>query len=357
MHKLMNRTDRYHLYYLIVNNVREEQFRGLAHVAEHTLLFPEEKILRFSGKGYTYLNHVCLYYTCDSLDVLSEVDRQVWSGKAITNSNVCGAKQQVIDEINSMAEQTQKNLQIVDFVTDGRINQLSMGTVEQVKRIQTNDILKWFCEKKQNGHIYRYLFQDAHNMILSTPLSTTLSSSSESTQRKEVDSVTADCKFYNNLSSRSSVKVYLKIPVIYGKEDHLQKVFSEYCIQRKLEEDLNIDTLITDEYFEYNERYSALYFQITAQEKIVEILELIRHAIGNISLTEFTKYKAEFELLKPDLIKSEETNFDIINKMKNWILYHTPQIEIKDWEMIKFITYESFRGTWIADAPLRIVIK
>ena len=232
-----------------------------------------------------------------------------------------------------------------------------MGTVEQVKRIQTNDILKWFCEKKQNGYIYRYLFQDAHNMILSTPLSTTLSSSSECTQRKEVDSVTADCKFYNNLSSRSSVKAYLKIPVIYGKEDYLQKVFSEYCIQRKLEEDLNIDTLITDEYFEYNERYSALYFQITAQEKIVEILELIRHAIGNISLTEFTKYKAEFELLKPELIKSKETNFDIINKMKNWILYHIPQIEIKDWEMIKFITYESFRGTWIADAPLRIVIK
>lgn len=357
MYELMNRTDRFHLYYLILNNVREEEFQGLAHVAEHTMLFPGEKILRFSGKGYTYLNHVCLYYTCDSLDVLTEVDRQIWSGKAITNSNVCCAKQQVIEEINCMAKQTQKNLQIVDFITDGRINQLSMGIVEQVKKIQTNDILKWFCEKKQNGHIYRYLFQDAHNMILSTPLSTTLSFSSESTKQKEVAAITGDCRFHTNLSARSSVKVYLKIPVIYRKEDQLQKAFFEYCIQRKIEEDLNIDTLITDEYFEYNERYSALYFQISTPEKVVEILGRIRHAIANISLTEFTKYKTEFELLKSVLIKSEETNFDIINKKKNWILYRIPQIETKDWEMIKFISYELFPGTWIADAPLRIVMK
>ena len=98
----MNHTNMFHLYYLIVNDIREEKYNGLSHVAEHTLLFPSEEVLQFWGKGRTYLNHVCLYYTCDSLEVLKEVDRQIINGEIITNINVDCAKQQVIEEIKNL---------------------------------------------------------------------------------------------------------------------------------------------------------------------------------------------------------------------------------------------------------------
>lgn len=59
MYELMNCRNKFHLYYLIVNDIKGEKYNGLSHVAEHTLLFSSEQILQFWGKGYTFLNHVC----------------------------------------------------------------------------------------------------------------------------------------------------------------------------------------------------------------------------------------------------------------------------------------------------------
>ena len=74
MFELINRTDGFHLYYLITNDIRNDIFSGISHVAEHTLLLPIKEEIHFVGKGYTGINHVCLNFSCSSLEALQEID-------------------------------------------------------------------------------------------------------------------------------------------------------------------------------------------------------------------------------------------------------------------------------------------
>lgn len=356
MYELMNRTSKFHLYYLIVNDIKEEKYNGLSHVAEHTLLFPSEQILQFWGKGYTFLNHVCLYYTCDSLDILKEVDRRIMSGEIITPQNVNCAKQQVIDEIHNLANETRIKQERVSFITDGRIRQFSMGNVEQVTEIRTEDVSRWFHEKQQNGRIFRYLFKNAHQMILATPMPTTFPT--HLMKRKQNDIITADRVFQDHQEAKSTaVKMYFKIPALYKKDDLIKKALFEYCIQRKLNDALGVDAVVTDEYFDNNERFSVLCFRWDDLSKIIEIIELIRRAIANISLKEFMEYKKEYKIILFDFIKSAESNSAMVNRMKNWILYQIPRIEIADMGLADNITYDCFPRERIIGNPLRVIIK
>lgn len=44
---LINQLDKYHLCYLVVNDIADDHFAGLSHVAEHTLLIPSDIGLDF----------------------------------------------------------------------------------------------------------------------------------------------------------------------------------------------------------------------------------------------------------------------------------------------------------------------
>lgn len=356
MYELMNCRNKFHLYYLIVNDIKEEKYNGLSHVAEHTLLFSSEQILQFWGKGYTFLNHVCLYYTCNSLDILKDVDRKIMSGEIITPQNVNCAKQQVIDEMRSLAKETRIKQERVGFITDGRIRQFSMGNAEQVTEIRTEDVSWWFHEKQQKGRVFRYLFNNAHHMILSTPIPTNFPT--HLMKREQNDIITEDRVFQDHQEAKPTVvKMYFKIPAIYKKDGLIKKALFEYCIQRKLNDALSIDAVVTDEYFDNNERFSVLCFRWDGLSKVMEIIELIRRAIVNISLTEFLEYKKEYKIIMFGFIKSTESNSAVVNEIKKWILYQIPRIEIEDIGLADNITYDCFPREWIIRNPLRIIIN
>lgn len=353
----MNHTNMFHLYYLIVNDIREEKYNGLSHVAEHTLLFPSEEVLQFWGKGRTYLNHVCLYYTCDSLEVLKEVDRQIINGEIITNINVDCAKQQVIEEIKNLEKDTHIKHQIVGFITDDRIQRFSIGNIEQVSSIQTEDVYHWFRDKQQQGYIFRYLFQNAHQMILSTPVPADIIDQ-KILNMNQIDSTVADRIFRVNPDADATViKLYLKVKMLYKKEDIIKKAFYEYCIQKKIKDTLAIDVLINDEYFDANERFSVLSFPWNNESRVTDSLNKIRQTIRNISVAEFEEYKAEYKMRMLDFLTLDESNFEVINKMKNYLLYGIPKVERGDLKITDHISYNIFPIDWLTKAPLRVIIK
>ena len=118
MFELINRTDGFHLYYLITNDIRNDIFSGISHVAEHTLLLPIKEEIHFVGKGYTGINHVCLNFSCSSLEALQEIDRGIIHGDIITEKNVDCAKYQVSQELRRLEVATKENEELIKFVTE-----------------------------------------------------------------------------------------------------------------------------------------------------------------------------------------------------------------------------------------------
>lgn len=165
MFELINRTDGFHLYYLITNDIRNDIFSGISHVAEHTLLLPIKEEIHFVGKGYTGINHVCLNFSCSSLEALQEIDRGIIHGDIITEKNVDCAKYQVSQELRRLEVATKENEELIKFVTDGRIHNFPMGDIKQIEEIQANDVHKWFADNRQRRNIYKFIFQDAHEMV------------------------------------------------------------------------------------------------------------------------------------------------------------------------------------------------
>lgn len=185
---LINQLDKYHLCYLVVNDIADDHFAGLSHVAEHTLLIPSDIGLDFSGRGYTCANHVWLCFVSEKLETVVEVDRQIYSGKIFTQETVNRARCQVEEEIIRLQEHTAQSKKLIRFVTENRVEKFAMGEADQINKIQVADIRSWFEERKQRGQIYRFIFRDAHKMIVSTQVQ----NCGMYTDKKFYDCVTCD---------------------------------------------------------------------------------------------------------------------------------------------------------------------
>lgn len=162
---LINRTDQYHSYYLLINNITDDKYYGLSHVAEHTLLVPTDIGLKFTAQGYTCMNHVCLCFCCEDSDTLLELNRKKMTGEIFTIGNIETAKAQVICEIQKLERVTSQNNRVLQFTTENRINQCAIGGITQVENIQRNDVINWFEERKRRLQIYNFVFRDAHEML------------------------------------------------------------------------------------------------------------------------------------------------------------------------------------------------
>ena len=137
---LKNDTNRYHLYYLFLNDFRNDKYDGLSHVAEHAFLVLRDINFSFIAKGYTCASHVCLYFGSKSLTDLEKIDQIVMNGETITNESVREAKEQVIEEIQQLHDKTQRFEELVSFITEGRVNRSALGNSVEVAKIRREDI-------------------------------------------------------------------------------------------------------------------------------------------------------------------------------------------------------------------------
>lgn len=351
----MNRTSWYHLYYLFVNDIREDWYEGLSHVAEHTLLIPTDIGVQFIGKGYTCMSHVCLYFGSNALEALQEVDKKLMCGDIITEANVSCAKEQVTEEIVRLRDKTTKYEKLVSFVTESRLEKAVIGNPVEIANIQTGDIVKWLEEKQHCGQIYRFLFRDAHNMILSTPIPQ-LSTFPKSDGMIH-SSQPFDDSFLYTVSPQDikTVQVYFQIPSLYSKADVIKKAFYEFCIQRAIQYSLGIEIHISDNYFDVDERFVLIEFLWNGKSSVKDIISRIRTAISNISSEELHLYAKEFIDYASFVMPQNESNFEVLNKIKNSIVYSTPQINHEDINSTNFAEFGSFPKEWITSMPLKVV--
>ena len=54
-------------------------------------------------------------------------------------------------------------------------------------------------------------------------------------------------------------------------------------------------------------------------------------------------------------MNQNETNFELLNKVKNCIVYSTPQINLEDINSINLAEFGSFPKEWITSMPLKVV--
>lgn len=346
----------YHLYYIFDNDIREDKYVGLSHVAEHTLLAPTDIGLNFIAQGYTCLNHVCLYFGSKTLEDLQEIDRKIIGGQIITEENVLCAKSQVIEEISRLRDKTARFENLVSFVTENRIQKSAIGDTAEVENIQAQDILNWFVFKQKRGQIYRFLFKDAHNMIVSSPFS---SNSMKKRAGKTIwnKSTCADSVLYETLpDSASTIQIYFQIPSLYSRVELVKKALYEFCIRRKVQDSLGIVMNITDNYFDTDERYIQMYFPWSPKFDANNLLEKLRAAINSITATEYQLYRNEFMDYISMVMSQPEANSDIINAIKNTIIYSVPRVTLADVKCVNHDDIGVFPKEWITSRSIKAVV-
>ncbi len=353
---LKNDTTRYHLCYLLVNDISEDKYDGLAHVAEHTLLIPSDIGLQFIAQGYTCANHVYLYFGSKTLEDLQEIDRKIMGKEIITEKNICCAKNQVIEEIWRMRDKTAEFENLVSFITENRIQKSAIGDPAAVTCIQTQDIVTWFENKRQRGQIYRFLYKDAHEMIMSSPyLNNSVQTVEDITARGKNPS--ADSVLYTVLpSDAATIQIYFQIPSLYSKVDMIKKAFYEFCLQRKVHDSLGIDMSITDNYFDTHERYIQMSFPWNDNFNPKDIGRMIRSAINSITSSEFLSYRKEFADYISMAMNQHESNSEVMNAVKNTIIYSLPRITLEDVNCDCQAKLEAFPQKHFTSMPLKVVV-
>lgn len=351
-----NDTTRYHLCYLIVNDIREDKYDGLSHVAEHTLLIPSDIGLSFIARGYTCVNHVYLYFGSKTMEDLQEIDRKIMGGEIFTDENIRCAKSQVIEEIWRMRDKTAKFENLVSFVTEKRIQKSAIGDPAAVACIQIRDIANWFDNKRQRGQIYRFLYKDAHDMIMSS------SYSSNSVQKvadiRPKDKITgADAVLYAVLPDyASTIQIYFQIPSLYSKAELVKKAFYEFCLQRKVQDSLGIEMSITDNYFDTDERYIQISLPWNHNFAVEDIGSMLRTAIISITSSEYQAYRNEFLDYISMVMNQHESNSEVMNAVKNTIIYSLPQVTLEDVSCVNQVRLEAFQQERIISMPLKVVV-
>ena len=354
---LINQLDKYHLCYLILNDISDDCLNGLSHVAEHTLLLHSNIEIGFLGCGYTSASHVWLYFASDKLEALLEIDRKLMNGEIITDENVSKAKRQVVKEIYRLQEYTAQCVNLIRFITEDRIEKFAIGEVEQINKIHPDDIRNWFNERKSQHQIYRFIFKDAHKMIASTKIH----KNCMRTDKFFCDCITIDdvdrLLILTPMREVASIQLFFRIPPLDSKEAVISKTVFEFCIQRKLHEAIGIDIEISDVFFDINERFSVIKFQWNDISMINEILRKIRLGVNGIDLREYHAYKEEFKQITATMVKQKKTNSEMMNDIKNYVVYSLPSIQPEDIDYIDQIKFEQFPRELITKTPLKIVIR
>lgn len=354
---LVNQTNKYHLYYLLVNDIREDWFEGLSHVAEHTLLIPTDIGMSFIARGYTCMSHVCLYFQSDSLEMLQEIDERIMRGDIITDKNVRCAKNQVTKEIINLHKKTAEFERIVGFVTENRVRKSVIGNPEEIESIQLEDIARWFWEKQRNDKLFRFIFKDANNMIFSTAIPNLC------------EFPKTECEFYGNPVNEDSflyieqpfghqiIQAYLKIPSLFTKKDVIKKAFYEFCARRKVQDKLEIELIISDVFFSVDERYILAEFTGNSEIEVMDIIRMIRKEISSISVEEIQLYGIEFMDQSYRILSRRESNYEVMNAVKNSIIYSIPQISFEDLRDVNISEYLKLPYKWIEYIPLKVVVS
>lgn len=353
----LNRTDRYHLCYLFVHNINEDIFDGLSHVLEHSLLIPTDIGLDFDGYGYTCANHVWLYFGSEKLETIIEVDRQIMNCEIITDENVNRAKRQVEEEILRLRELTIQNRKMINFVTEQRIKSFAIGDLHQIKQINRDDITRWFENRKYQNQVFRFIFKDANNMIVSTPLNDLKREGDNISCKPGISGGEDSFMLLNKCSGVCTIQLFLKLPTFVLKEKLIEKAIFEFCIQKKIEEEFGIVIEIYDKFFDNKERFAMLAFKWNAPTDYLDVIKNIRLAINRISLDDFLRYKDEFKQYSNIWMSPNESNTEIMNGIKNFILYGTPKIQREDLTYIDQINYSMFPRDFITKSPLKVIIS
>lgn len=276
-------------------------------------------------------------------------------GAYITEENVEIAKHQVKYEINNLSRETQEKEKLVGFITDNRIKKFAMGEISQIVQITVDDVKEWFEENIRRGDVHKFLFRNVEDIKFPDyiyPVKQCSKIKLKNVKRTE------DRIYYMNQNAEfDKAEIYFPIPVFYDKACFVKKALFEYCIQRKIFEILEEEIDISEKYYDYDERFDVVSFQIEDINKLEDRVKQFKKAIGDITEKEFRNYKKEFQEFVAKIMEIDELNQERINVIKNLILYDKPIIYAEDLKVIDDIKYNMFPIKCIARTTLRIVIK
>lgn len=222
-----------HLFYLIENGLHNNEYSGLSHVVEHALLTPTDIGVTFAAKGYTSASHVWLSFSSGELTVLREVDSQIMSMRALNDESVNIAKEQVKREIINQKVGTNISCRIMKFFTDGRITKHAIGELEQVDKIQTRGVVKWFSQRKKSNWLHSYLFNNKDEIIASTNNKLRPHQISKPIMPQRMVS-SIHFLYVAFPDEIRSIRIYFKSPSITDKIELMIKGLAEYCTQRRI---------------------------------------------------------------------------------------------------------------------------
>ena len=154
-----------------------------------------------------------------------------------------------------------------------------------------------------------------------------------------------------------TIQIYFQIASLYSKIDVIKKAVYEYCIQRKMQDSLGIEASIADNYFDTHERFVLIEIPWNNASTVQDIIMMIRTSICSINQKEYQLYVADFKKMIMQVMTRRELNTEIINSVKNSIIYCLPKINIEDMDLIDLLDYSSFPKEWIADNSIKVVIS
>ena len=343
-----------HLFYLIENGLHNDEYSGLSHVVEHALLIPTDIGVPFAAKGYTSASHVWLSFSSDELPVLREVNSQIMSMRVLTDESVNIAKEQVKWEIINQKERTDISCRIMNFITDGRITKHAIGELEQVDKIQTRGVVKWFSQRKKSNWLHSYLFNKKDEIIASTNNKLRAHKISKPIMpQHRVSSI--QFLYLASPDEIRSIRIYFKSPSITDKMELMIKGLTEYCVQQRIAEKLGIEVNISDHFFNTVERYVVIDFAWNRSHDVEKIVNIILAEINNIDNEDYKVYKAEFINMLIELHPDKKSAHQIMNDIKNKIVYAYPSIECEDFSLVDKIDYISFLSCLQITGPIKVV--
>jgi hypothetical protein len=352
---------------VIAKGIEEkEKLRGTAHVAEHVCLMPYYNIAKSNlkyARGYTCIDHVCLYFATIKKEGnwISDISESICKGKLINDQNVEEAKAQVIRECKNMENLTFQREKIVKFVTENRINNFAMGKVEDISRITCNDIDIWLNDIKKEDKLYKVNFCDKTEIIQEIKNITLRSKAHKDIKTSNYTSH-EDMNLYLTKieDKRYTINLYLKIKNILSIEELVAKTFVLCYIQYLCKKYFHINTFVKEKYFTYSERYAVITLVDINIDESKNIANKLRICLERKNTdNELSNYKKIFYEYMRKISSQNENNEDWINKLYNYVLYDIPIFNLKSiFELIDDIDKNILiYFHYIIHQPIRVVVK
>lgn len=321
-----------HLICIIIGGTENEnKLHGLAHVGEHMCLLPcfQEDYIddSYSTFGYTCIDHTFLYFTSQNENSLNIVRSKIENKSIVRKDRVEIAKHQVVCECEDLKNKISENEKIVKFVTENRIRNFAAGKVEDIKKIEMQDVWDWLNAIIVEHRILFFSLEELKNKMVNIQIILNEKKRKQNIREREVS---VQILYMDKcLKEKYDAEIYVPINMTFDKTEYLEMIIGENYLEKYLSE--FADTVeVSEKFFSYRERYLLIRMKNILFNMLPVIIEELRNGIKRVKKSSYLSYKEMFyKKLVEVKAEYENDNSCILNALVNSILYDIPQINIE----------------------------